>query len=277
MKTKKRIFNSRGIAVIFAFLTAFSFNNSVLADEKLKSVIAGEHRSDKNKARDQYRHPYETLTFFGIKPNMTVVELSPGGGWYAEIIAPYLKDSGQYIGAGFDPNSDIEFFSKNAKRFAKKLKDNAKLYGNAQVSVLQPPSLLNFADADSADMVVSFRNAHHWHRKGDAANIYQSIFKSLKPGGVFGIVQHRAGKEFPTDKKGNKGYLPQNDVIKMVEAAGFKLVKSAPINANPKDLKNYEKGVWALAPSFRGGKTDEIAAIGESDRMTLKFIKPASK
>jgi len=242
----------------------------------LKKWAEGSHRSEANIARNQYRHPVETLEFFGIKPDMTVVEISPGGGWYTEILAPYLKDKGHYIAAGYNPNSKSEYFSKNAKKFADKLKANPELYGKVELTVMEYPDHMDFAKPNSADMVLTFRNTHNWASRGYADAVFAAMFKVLKPGGVLGLVQHRAGKDQPKDTSGKKGYLKQEDVIKMAEKAGFKLVASSEINANPKDRKDYEMGVWTLPPVYRlkDKDRDVYTAIGESDRMTLKFIKP---
>ncbi|TQV87213.1 class I SAM-dependent methyltransferase [Aliikangiella coralliicola] len=249
------------------------------ASDKLAEAIASEHRTEKYAARDEFRNPYETLNFFGIKEDMTVVEIWPGGGWYAEILAPYLKDKGQYIAAGFDPASDVDYYKRNAKKFKEKIAANPKQFDKTELTIMQPPKKLAFAKENAVDMVVSFRNTHNWHRRGYAESVYNSVFKALKPGGVFGVVQHRAGKNQPTDTSGEKGYLKQSDVIAMAEKAGFKLLAQSEINANPKDTKDYENGVWTLPPSYRLKDKDreKYTAIGESDRMTLKFVKPAKK
>jgi len=273
----KRRLLSYGQSIAIACLSLSAFSTSVSADEKLKSIIDGKHRTAKYAARDEFRHPYETLTFFGIKDNMTVVEMSPGGGWYTEILAPYLKDNGSYIAAGFDPESSVNYYKKNAKKFSEKVKKSPELYGKTQITIFEAPNKMDYAKDGTADMVLSFRNAHHWHRKNHAEAIYASIFKKLKPGGVFGIVQHRAGDKYPDDKKGNKGYLPEAEVIQLVKNAGFRLVEKSEVNANAKDTKDYEGGVWELLPSLGGKEKEKIKAIGESDRMTLKFVKPAEK
>ncbi len=207
---------------------------------------------------------------------MTVVEISPGGGWYTEILAPYLKDHGQYIAAGYDPESSSDYFKSSAKRFNDKLAANPDLYGKAQITIMNAPDKLDFAQPNSADLVVSFRNTHNWHSRGQSEIVYASIFKVLKPGGIFGIVQHRAGHRFPKDTGGKKGYLKQSDVIKLAEKAGFQLLKKSNINANPKDTRDHANGVWDLPPSFESEDKDreKYQAIGESDRMTLKFVKP---
>lgn len=266
------------LAVTIALFTGSIFFTEVSANEdsKLAKVIASKQRTAKYAKRDNYRNPAKTLTFFGIKDSMTVAEISPGGGWYTEILAPYLKDNGKYIAAGFDPESKVDYYRKNAKRFAEKIKANPTLFGKTQVTIMQPPEKLDFAKANSLDMVVSFRNTHNWHSRGYSKDVYSAVFKALKPGGVFGLVQHRAGDQYPTDTSGKFGYLKQADVIKLAEKVGFKLAATSEINANPKDEKNYEKGVWTLPPVYRMGDKDreKYKAIGESDRMTLKFIKP---
>ena len=246
---------------------------------QLKAVIASSDRTDADKARDQYRHPFETLTWFGIKPNMTVVEIWPGGGWYTDILAPFLKDHGTYYAAGFDPESESEYMKKNAQKFQEKIAANAEQLGKTKVTVLAPPSKVDIAPEGSADMVLTFRNVHNWMAAGQADAVFRAMYKALKPGGVLGVVEHRAKTNVPQDPKAASGYVREDHVIKLAEAAGFKLVDRSEINANPKDTKDYEKGVWTLPPVLRLGETDKekYLAIGESDRMTLKFMKPATK
>ena len=248
-----------------------------MAEDGLAKYANGKHRSDKNIARNEFRHPVETLKFFGIKPTMTVAEISPGGGWYSEILAPYLKDKGLYIAAGYDPDSKIKYYSKNAKRFADKLAADPTHFGKTKLSVLQAPDKLEFAAENSVDMVLSFRNTHNWTNSGHAEAVYAAIFKALKPNGIFGLVQHRAGVVNPKDTSGKLGYLKQTDIIDMASKAGFRLIDQSEINANPKDKKDYKDGVWTLPPSYRLGDKDreKYKAIGETDRMTLKFVKPA--
>ncbi len=249
------------------------------AKDKLKEVIQGKQRSAAHKARDEYRHPYETLTFFGIKETMTVVELTPGSGWYTEILAPYLKDKGQYVAAGYDPKSESDYYRKNAEKFQKKMSSDPASYSKTRLTVMQLPDKFDFIEAGTADMVLTFRNTHHWASNNAADKVFNAIFKALKPGGVFGLVQHRAGYEKPEDKSGKMGYLSQKEVIKMAEKAGFKLVEKSNINANLKDTKDYAKGVWTLPPVYRMKEENKAVykAIGESDRMTLKFVKQAVK
>ena len=258
-------------------LAAFQLNTAfALISPSLEQVVASKHRTEAYAARDAYRHPIETLKFFGIKDSMTVVEISPGGGWYTEILAPYLKDKGKYIAAGYDPESSTEYYRKNAKKFQAKLAAKPELYGKTQVTIMEAPNQLNIAPANSADLVLTFRNTHNWHNGGHAEKVYAAMFQALKPGGVLGVVQHRAGEQYPEDISGSKGYLKEADVIALATQSGFELVAKSEINANPKDSKNYEKGVWTLPPALRDkdkGK-EKYLAIGESDRMTLKFVKP---
>ena len=239
------------------------------------AAIAGAHRSEANKARDQYRHPAETLSFFKIKPDMTVVEISPAGGWYTEILAPTLKDKGQYIGAHNNPAASAGA-AAGAKKFADKLAANPEIYGNAKVTAFGKDSYA-IAPAGSADAVVSFRNVHNWYMAGFAPEAFKAFYAALKPGGVLGIEEHRLPEDRPDAMMKDSGYMKVSYVRKLAEDAGFKFVRASEINANPKDTKDYPKGVWTLPPTYTEGDKDKAkyAAIGESDRMTLLFMKPA--
>jgi predicted methyltransferase len=242
---------------------------------KLKAVVAGDQRSAANKARDKYRHPVETLAFFGIRPTMTVVELWPFGGWYTEIIAPYLKGSGTYYAAAMDPNStDKEALKYNAE--LKSLLDaHPDLYSEVKWSVLAHGKY-QLAPDGSADMVLTFRNIHNWVWSGDEKDVFTAAFRALKPGGILGVVEHRSNnpQEKPAD---GQAYTGEEYAIGLIQSVGFKLVARSKINNNPKDTKDYPKGVWTLPPSYAEGDKDraKYAAIGESDRFTLKFVKPA--
>jgi predicted methyltransferase len=242
---------------------------------KLKTIVNGDQRSAKNKARDKYRHPVETLAFFGIRPNMTVVELWPFGGWFTEIIAPYLKGTGTYYAAAMDPTSnDAEDKKYNAE--LKKLFDaHPDLYSEVKWSVLAPGKY-NLAPDGTADLVVTFRNIHNWVWTGDEKDVFAAAFRALKPGGVLGVEEHRAND--PQHKPGkDEAYVGEDYAVGLIESVGFKLAGRSKINNNPKDTKDYPKGVWTLPPSFAEGDKDhaKYAAIGESDRFTLKFVKPA--
>lgn len=244
--------------------------------DPLASVIQGAHRTDDFKARDKYRHPYETLTFFGIKPDMTVVELWPGGGWYTEILAPYLKDHGEYIAAGFDQAATTGYIPRVRGAYAEKLAANPGLYGQVTVTELAPPDKLAVAPEGTADMVLTFRNLHNWMGAGQVQAVLAAAYKALKPGGILGLVEHRGDAARPQDPKGATGYVTEAYAIALVEAAGFKLDAKSEINANPKDSRDYSNGVWSLPPALRGDAADydKYLAIGESDRMTLRFRKP---
>jgi predicted methyltransferase len=244
-------------------------------DAQLRAAIAGSQRSSTNAARDKWRHPYETLTFFGIKPNMTVVELTPSGGWYTEILAPYLRDNGKLIAAGeaFDPAK------RGTVAFKKKLDANPAVFDKVVQGVFDPPSAYDFAAPGSVDMVLTFRNLHNWIDDGgdeELKKVFKAAYTSLKPGGVLGIEEHRLPEAMPQDAKTSTGYVHQSYVIKMAESVGFKLAGKSEINANPNDKADHKGGVWALPPTLtnRDQDRDKYLAIGESDRMTLKFVKP---
>jgi predicted methyltransferase len=241
---------------------------------KLKAVVNGDQRSAENKARDKYRHPVETLAFFGIRPNMTVVELWPFGGWYTEIIAPYVKDKGTYYAAAMDPTSTGREATEYNGELKKLLEAHPDLYGKVKWSVLAKGKY-NLAPEGSADLVVTFRNIHNWVWSGDEKEVFAAAFRALKPGGVLGVEEHRAND--PKAKPGRgQAYVGEDYAISLIESVGFKLAGRSNINNNPKDTKDYPKGVWTLPPSFAMGDTDhaKYAAIGESDRFTLRFVKP---
>jgi predicted methyltransferase len=234
----------------------------------LKTAVDSPTRPSEDVARDKYRHPIETLTFFGIKPDMTVVEMSPGGGWYTDILAPYLHDNGKLYEA-VPPG-------ENAAEFKKKLADAPARFGKITITQLDPPDKLKLAPPGSADMVVTFRNVHNWMRGGNGEAVFKAMYTALKPVGILGIEEHRGDPSKPQDPKAASGYVREDSVITMAEEAGFILAGKSDINANPKDTKDYAKGVWTLPPTLRLGDTDKAkyVAIGESDRMTLKFLKP---
>lgn len=241
----------------------------------LTKILAGEHRSAENKARDQYRHPIETLAFFEVKPDMTVVEISPGGGWYTEILAPYLKDKGTYYAAGSDPDSSSRFARKSAESFKQKMASDP-VYSKVNITVLELPQHTTIAPAGSADRVLTFRNIHNWMKAGTADEVFAAMYAALKPGGILGVVEHRGDPNVAQDPEAGSGYVNQDYAIELVEKAGFRFVASSEINANPKDTRNYSKGVWTLPPTLalKDQDRDIYLAIGESDRFTLKFVKP---
>jgi predicted methyltransferase len=248
------------------------------AGPSLADIAAGEHRSAEERARDEYRHPVETLEFFGIEPTMTVVEIWPSGGWYTAIIAPYLNEQGQYIAAHWDPESDTEFVRRGVQAFTDKLAERPDLYGNAKMGVLMPPEKWEFAPDDSVDMIVTFRNIHNWMPRGYTEGMFAQFYKALKPGGILGVVEHRGNPDVEQDPKAASGYVNEDYAIALAEAAGFELAGKSEINANPKDTKDYDTGVWTLPPTLRkkDEDRDKYLAIGESDRFTLRFRKPTN-
>lgn len=246
----------------------------------LKAAIAGPHRSAENRARDASRHPLETLLFFGLKKDMTVVELWPGGGgWFTEILAPTLRDSGKLIVTNFDTSGAPDAYqTRSGTKFKEKLASAPQVYDKVEVVTVTDPANLVLAPEGTVDLVVTFRNTHNWVEDGIDGPIYTAAFKALKSGGVLGVEQHRANPGPVEDPKkfAEAGYLPEAWVIDRIESFGFKLTGRSEVNANPRDTKDYPEGVWALPPVLRGGDKDraKFTAIGESDRMTLKFVKP---
>ena len=244
----------------------------------LSQAIAGAHRSDADRARDAWRHPAETLSFFGLRPDMTVVEIYPGGGWYTAILAPALRDQGKLIAAHYGDATGSEYRTRSHDAFVKKLEQDPATYGRVEVIAYFPPERTSLGPAGSVDMVVTFRNLHGMVGAGTAEGFFAAAHDVLKPGGVLGVVQHRAAAGVDPAESAKKGYVPEQAVIQMAQAAGFVLGGRSEINANPRDTKDYPDGVWTLPPSYRLGDEgrERYAAIGESDRMTLRFVKPGS-
>lgn len=261
-------------------LAALALSFSVAADTGLQTTLKAGHRDPANAARDNFRHPAETLQFFGIKPNQTVVEIAPGGGWYTEILAPYLRDNGKLYAAHADPETTSNYQKRSLAAYKEKLTANPAVYDKVELTVFAPPAKVAVAPAGSADLVVTFRNVHNWWMRGGGdANVqaaFKGMYDALKPGGVLGVVEHRLPASRPASEQESSGYMHEAYVIKMAEAVGFKLEAKSEINANPKDTADHENGVWALPPTLTNGEKDraKYVAIGESDRMTLKFVKP---
>jgi predicted methyltransferase len=241
---------------------------------ELQQAVDSSFRSAEHKERDRYRHPVQTLTFFGIQPNMTVVELWPFGGWYTEILAPFLKAHGQLYAAAMDPLSkDPEDLEYNKELHA--LFDaHPEQFARVRTTVLAPGNM-HIAPDGSADMVLTFRNIHNWVWAGIEKDVFAAAYRALKPGGVLGVVEHRSDDPQAVPKNG-QAYVGEQYAIRLIESAGFRLVARSDINRNPKDTRNYPKGVWALPPTYANGDKDRARyqAIGESDRFTLKFVKP---
>lgn len=253
-------------------------------DAALAKAIAGDWRDPKNTARDRHRHPAGTLGFFGVRTDQRVVEITPGGGgWYAEILAPYLRDKGRYDAAMVDPGALPE---GRGRDYQQKALDDLKARLAAHPArfdktafVLFDPKQPRFGDAGSVDTVLTFRNVHNWVSAGTADGFFRAFFEALKPGGVLGVVDHRAkpGTDLETMKK--SGYLTEALVIELATKAGFVLDARSEVNANPKDTADHANGVWTLPPTNHHDAEDaqKYREIGESDRMTLRFVKPAAK
>lgn len=243
---------------------------------ELEPILQSAHRGADERARDAQRHPRQTLEFFGLRPDMTVVEIWPGNGWYTEILAPLLRDHGKLYAAQIDPAGG-EYARNTVETYREKLAGRTDLYGKVIVTTLAPPpSKELIAPPGTVDLIVTFRNLHNWMMFGWQREALQSMYAALKPGGTLGIVEHRGNPNVPQDARAASGYVNEDHAIALIESVGFKLVDRSEINANPRDTKDYERGVWALPPSYANGAVDRARyeAIGESDRFTLKFIKP---
>jgi predicted methyltransferase len=250
----------------------------------LKAAIAGAWRDPKNSARDGYRHPLETLSFFGVRRDEQVVEITPGGGgWYAEILAPYLRERGRYTAAMVDPTvlpagRGRDFQQKATDDLKARLAAHPAQFDRAAIAPFDPKQPV-FAPAGSVDTVLTFRNVHNWVSAGTADGYFAAFYAALKPGGTLGVVEHRAkpGTDLETMKK--SGYMTEQLVIEMATKAGFVLDARSEINANPLDTADHPNGVWTLPPTNRHDpeEAQKYRAIGESDRMTLRFVKPAGE
>ena len=252
----------------------------------LQAAIEGEHRTEAEKARDQYRHPKETIEFFDIEPSDKVVELWPGGGWYTNILAPYLASGdGVLVAAGFDPEGgDEERRARIESRLAEfQAEHSDAIYGDIEYSAFSGTTG-PLTEPGTADVVLTFRNLHNWMSGGYAEKFFTDAYAALKPGGVLGVVEHRLPSTETQDPTASSGYVHEDYVKSLAEAAGFEFVGASEINANPADTADHPFGVWTLPPNSRttdrdgntpdGFDPETYANIGESDRMTLKFVKP---
>jgi predicted methyltransferase len=244
----------------------------------LDAAIAGSPRSDKARARDVYRHPRETLQFFELDPTQTVLEIAPGGGWYTDILAPYLHDRGrlyeaQYLSTSADLAAED---SATDAAFRKKLASAPAIYGNVVVGTLHAGRFIGFDASERFDRVLTFRNIHNWIKDGQVDANLRAFYGALKHGGELGVEEHRARPGTTVQQMIDSGYMTEAYVIEHAQAAGFRLVARSEINTNPKDTTDHPHGVWSLPPTYEGGDVDRAsyAAIGESDRMTLRFVKP---
>jgi predicted methyltransferase len=264
--------------VLVAVACASEKSTQETAAESLDRILADAHRSAADRERDVYRHPKETLLFFGLRPQMQVVEIWPEPGWYTEIIAPLVRDQGKYYAALSVPHPDNPYITARTKAYEERFAAHPEIYGKIELTTFGPGAG-DIAPPGSADMVVTFRNTHNWMAGGWAPQAFAYMYKALKPGGILGVVEHRGNPDMPQDPKAKSGYVREDVAIRLIESQGFALVAQSQINSNPKDTKDYPQGVWTLPPVYRlGDKDKEIyAAIGESDRFTLKFVKPKSK
>ena len=266
---------STGPAVEASSEAALPVETAVVDATAFDAVIAGDWRTPEFAERDRYRNPAETLAFFGLQPGHTVVEITPGGGWYAEILAPYVRGQGQYVAAVVDPEAleedRGEYYARSINTLDELFAANAGQFDQAQM-VRYDPAAPSFGEPGSADMVVTFRNVHNWLGADQAEGMFQGFFEVLKPGGVLGVIDHRAAD---ADAYGD-GYVGQDRMIALAEGAGFQLDASSEINANPADTRDHPNGVGTLPPTNRHDEADaaKYAEIGESDRMTLRFVKP---
>jgi predicted methyltransferase len=270
---KMRAVHSAMILVLVAVAAAAA--SAAAAEDPLAAAIASPARTAKNVTRDVYRHPLETLRFFGLRPDQTVVEIWPGRGWYMEILAPYLRERGKYYAAIEAPGASTEA-KEDAAFLRKRIADDPAHYGKVMVTELQPPQLTEICPPGTADVVLTFRNVHNWIDSGDQQAQFNVFFKALKPGGVLGVVEHRAKPGTSLEETRKSGYVDEAYVKKLATTAGFRFDTESPINNNAKDTKDYPQGVWTLPPTLTLGDKDrdKYLAIGESDRMTLRFVKP---
>lgn len=268
----------RRVTQTFAAALILGSASSALAgvNTDIQAAVNSELRSEANVARDQYRHPAETLTFFGVEKDDHVVEIWPGRGWYSEVLAGVIGDDGKLYAAHFAANSDVKYFQRARKNFVEAVATNPSLYQSVEVTEFHPPSKVAAGPKGQADQVLTFRNVHNWMKAGYAEDAFQEFYDLLKPGGILGVVEHRAKPGTSLEDMIKSGYVTEDKVIELATAVGFVLDAKSEVNANPKDTANHPRGVWTLPPSLRLGeeKRDHYLSIGESDRMTLRFKKP---
>lgn len=265
---------------LLAALLLFSCNAALAAsaaEDAIAKALAGSHRSAANRARDVFRHPKETLLFFGLEPHMHVVEVAPGSGWYTEVLAPVLRDKGKLYAAHFHiDQSSGGYQRKTHTAYLAKLAQNPKVYDKVVVTSLEAPAHTDIARKGSVDMVLTFRNVHNWAEAGNDEETFKAFYDALKPGGTLGVVEHRAKPGTTEADMKRTGYMTEAYVIQLAHRVGFRFVEKSEVNANPKDTTDWARGVWTLPPTLLGGaeNREKYIAIGESDRMTIKFVKP---
>lgn len=246
-----------------------------MSDAKLLELIVGDHRPPENIARNTHRHPAETLAFFGLRPDMTVLEMLPARGWYTEILAPYLAESGQLRVAHFSPNGREKYMPPVLELFEERISQEPDVFARMIVRHVNPPHEVDIAPKESVDLVLAFRQVHNWMWAQQENDYFACMFNALKPGGILGVVQHRADPGASMESMRKLHYITEGCVKDIAERAGFVFDGASDVNANPKDTKNHPNSAWSLPPLFASGDKEKYAAIGESDRMTLRFLKPA--
>ncbi|MGY6553960.1 MAG: class I SAM-dependent methyltransferase [Wenzhouxiangella sp.] len=258
-------------------LLAASLSAPLAADDRLRAAVDDPARPAAEAERDVHRNPFETLSFFGIRPDMTVIELSPSVGWYTEILGPYLAAEGRFIAAHWNMERENlpEFVVRGRAAFEERIADTER-FGDIEIIPFEPPAITRLGEPGSADLVLTFRNVHGYKRAGTFGAVLDAAYEVLASGGVLGVVGHRLPEDREQDPEARSGYVHQSWVIEQAEAHGFRFAEASEVNANPRDTADHPSGVWSLLPSLRDG--EETAAqfreIGESDRFTLKFVKP---
>ena len=270
---------SRRQAMALLACTATPLQAQTAADDGLAAAVNGPQRTPAYRQRDAARHPLETLRFFGLLPTHAVIELAPGGGWYTEILAPYLRERGQLYAAHYAVD-DLNAFRRRAREaFEERMALNPALYDRVKLGTRPAPpaydQMADIAPPGGADAVLTFRNIHNWLEGGHLDQSLRSFARALKVGGSFGVEEHRAAPGTPLAQMKSSGYVTEDLVIERAQAAGFELVARSELNANPRDTKDYAKGVWTLPPTMADGALDreKYLAIGESDRMTHRYVK----
>jgi len=273
MKKPRACAAAVGMLTALGMLAASAALAAAATDGALQSAVSSPARNPAAVARDKVRHPLEELSFFGLKPKLTVVELWPGGGYWTDILGPYLAPQGHYYVALNAPGDAEE--DAGVAKFKAHLASDKSRFGAIQVTTLGAGHY-DIAPPGSADLVLTFRNVHNWMEGGYVDEALKACFTALKPGGVLGVEEHRGDQHVAQDPKAENGYVRQDYMIALAKKAGFVLVASSEIDANPRDNKNYPKGVWTLPPSFAEGDKDraKYEAIGEADNFVLKFRKP---
>lgn len=275
------------LTFVAALLSTPVFAGDLPLDARIERAMFGDHRSEENINRNRYRHPVGTLTFLGLEDGMTVMEIWPGGGWYTEVLAPVVRHHGQYIVAAYDVDvpGQPQYRYRLQESLLKKFADRPEIYDQVAVAPYSPPQSASLGEADSIDLILTFRNTHGWIGDGIAGSAFAEFARVLKPGGILGVVQHRAKQGADPAKSSEMGYVSELAVIDLAREVGLFLEARSEVNANPADNRDHEGGVWDLPPGLSACREidgeDEMAicrekyqAIGESDRMTLRFRKP---